>query len=278
MVFSVTDEHRRSFADDGIVKLAGAIDAQLLAKLDQCFEWAVANPGPTLIGNAEGDEFAFVDLANPAGRTMYEELIRGSAIPRLAADLWQSAYVGFMAEEVFWKKGRADATLWHQDTSYAPWNGAHWVNFWMPLVPHAADYAIRVVRASHKGVMYDGTTFNPADPTEPMWGDAADFPRLPDISGDLVVDPKAWDIVAFDVEPGDIVALHPHSLHSGGPADEGMSERRTLVFRFYGDESYYSDHLPDVPGMYENPPIPAAAGGFLHDGDLFRPAGVASML
>ena len=272
-MFKLEEMHRRTFENDGIVKLPGAIDAELLEALNRCFDWAVANPGPTLIGDAEGDEFSFVDLGNPAGRAMYEEVLRSSHLPQLASALWQSKYVGFLGEEVFWKKGRADATFWHQDTAYAPWSGAHWVNFWMPLVPHAAEYAIRVIRSSHKGVLYDGTTFNSSDPTEPMWGDAADFPRLPDIDGEISSDPNAWDIVSFDVEPGDIVAIHPHSLHSGGPADEKMSERRTLVFRFFGDEAYYSDHIPNVPGMYENDPIPASSGGVLKDGDLFRPPG-----
>ena len=209
---------------------------------------------------------------------MYEQVIADSALASLAADLWQSKYVGFLAEEVFYKKGRAAPTLWHQDTSYGPWIGPHWVNFWIPLVAHPAEYAIQVVRGSHKGVMYDGTTFNPKDPTEPMWGDAANFPRLPDINADRAKDPNSWDIVAFDVEPGDIVALHPHCLHAGGAADAGLPERRTLVFRFYGDESYYSGHLPDVPGHYDIPPIPAASGGFLTDGDLFRPADSAPLL
>ncbi len=278
MSFEITQEHRHTFARDGIVKLANAIDAQLLDKLNECFEWAVANPGPTVDGHTNGDEFSFVDLANPAGRTMYEQLIQDSALSSFAAQLWQSEYVGFLAEEVFYKKGRAAPTLWHQDTSYAPWIGPHWVNFWMPLVPHPAEYAIQVVRGSHNGVMYDGTTFNPKDPTEPLWGDAADFPRLPDINADRAKDPNAWDIVAFDVEPGDIVALHPHCLHAGGGADAALPERRTLVFRFYGDESYYSGHLPEVPGRYDIPPIAAASGGYLADGDLFRPAAAAPLV
>ncbi len=278
MGFQITEQHRASFSEDGIVNLNGAIDAQLLTRLNECFEWAIANPGPTVNGHTQGDEFSFIDLANPAGRDMYEQVIADSALASLAADLWQSKYVGFLAEEVFYKKGRAAPTLWHQDTSYGPWIGPHWVNFWIPLVAHPAEYAIQVVRGSHKGVMYDGTTFNPKDPTEPMWGEAANFPRLPDINADRAKDPNSWDIVAFDVEPGDIVALHPHCLHAGGAADAGLPERRTLVFRFYGDESYYSGHLPDVPGHYDIPPIAAASGGFLTDGDLFRPADSAPLL
>jgi len=277
MSYEITEEHRQTFQDDGIVKLPGVLDSALLDELNACFDWAVQNPGPTRIGDTKGDEFTFVDLGNPAGRQRYEEAITHGPFAQIAGDLWQSEFVGFLTEEVFWKKGKAERTFWHQDTPYAPWGGAHWANFWMPLSAHPAEYAIQVVRGTHTGVMYDGTTFNPQDPTEPLWGDAADFPRLPDIAADLARDPSAWDVVSFDVVPGDIVVLHPNSLHSGGPADEHLPERRTLVFRFFGDQSFYSGHLPDAPGFYENPPIPSASGGYLEDGDPFRPAGAIHM-
>ena len=120
--------------------------------------------------------------------------------------------------------------------------------------------------------MYDGTTFNPKDPTEPLWGEAGNFPKLPDITADLEADPLSWDIAGFDVSPGDLVILHPYCIHAGGKNDNTLTVRRNLVLRFFGDKSHYSYHLPDAPGMYEHKPLPAAGGGFLRDGDLYRPA------
>ena len=167
MGFQITEQHRASFSEDGIVNLNGAIDAQLLTRLNECFEWAIANPGPTVNGHTQGDEFSFIDLANPAGRDMYEQVIADSALASLRL-ISGNLSTSVLAEEVFYKKGRAAPTLWHQDTSYGPWIGPHWVNFWIPLVAHPAEYTIQVVRGSHKGVMYDGTTFNQRS-TEPMW-------------------------------------------------------------------------------------------------------------
>ena len=277
MSFRVTAEQRNAFDEDGVVKLTGAVDPALLEELNSCFEWAVRHPGPVLFGNSEGDTFTFVDFDNPENRSIYEKVIARSAFGRIAADLWQSNFVGFLCEEVFWKKGKTAKTFWHQDTSYLPWGGEHWANFWIPLCPHAADYAIKVVRSSHKGTMYDGTTFTSEDPTEPLWGAVGNFPRLPNISAEVAADPTSWDIVSFDVEPGDVVVLHPRCLHAGGAADEKMPERRTLVLRFFGDKSYYSGHLPDAPGMYENAPIKSANGGYLSDGDPYRPEGVKNI-
>ena len=191
----------------------------------------------------------------------------------IAAKLWESEYVGYYGEEIFWKKGNWAPTHWHRDSAYLPWAGEDWCNFWIPLGDMSADYAVQVVRGSHKGILYDGTTFNPKDPTNPICGEAADSPRLPDISADLEADPDAWDIVSFDVALGDVVVLNPHCLHAGGPTDEDFPERRNLTLRFFDDKSYYSAHLLDVPGIFDHrEQIASAAGGFLKDGDLYRPA------
>lgn len=277
MSISVTSEQRATFKKDGVVKLPGVIDTGLLAELNACFEKAVDDPGSVVFGSSEGDTFTFVDYDNSKNRELYEQIISRSPFGQIAASLWDSEFVGFLCEEVFWKKGKTTRTFWHQDTSYLPWAGDHWANFWIPLTAHPAGYGIQVIRGSHQGIMYDGTTFTSEDPTDPLWGSAGNFPRLPDISAELQANPDSWDVVSFDVEPGDVVALHPHALHAGGAPDEHLPERRTFVFRFFGDKAYYSEHLPDAPGMYENAPIKSVDGGFLSDGDLYRPEGVRNL-
>ena len=48
--------------------------------------------------------------------------------------------------------------------------------------------ALEIVRGSHHGTLYDGTTFrDPNDPTEPLWGGA--LPRLPDIEAERTSTP-----------------------------------------------------------------------------------------
>ncbi|NKB96895.1 MAG: phytanoyl-CoA dioxygenase [Pseudomonadales bacterium] len=274
MSFAVNQTHVSAFAKEGIVKLKGAIDADLLQEIQSCWDWSVKHPGPFATGKTTDDQVFFVDNGNPDARSMYENLVGSTSFPQIAADLWQSSFIGFFAEEIFWKKGNAGKTetFWHQDTVYSPWGGEHWCNFWIPLVPMTGEQSIRVVRGSHLGVMYDGTTFNPKDPTEPLWGEAGNFPRLPDITADLERDPASWDVVSFDLEPGDVVVLHPHCLHSGGGSDPAtLPDRRNIVLRFFGDRSHYSDHLPSMQGMYDHKPIKSASGGYLKDGDPYRP-------
>ena len=268
----LTQQQKLDFEQDGIVKLPNAIDENLLTRLNQCFEWSLANPGPIATGNPSGENINFLDNANPKAYEMYSDLVLESNFGAIAAELWGSEYVGFFAEQVFLKQGKSLPTYWHQDTVYWPLGGEHWANFWIPLVEMNQEQSVRIVRGSHKGIMYDGSTFNPKDPTEPLWGEAGNFPRLPDITADLEEDPSSWDIAGFDVAPGDLVILHPHSIHSGGKNDETLAIRRNLVLHFFGDRSYYSGHLPHAPGMYDHKPLGATGDGFLKDGDLYRPA------
>ena len=159
----LTEQQKLDFEQNGIVKLQNVIDETLMHKLNQCFEWSLANPGPIASGNPSGENINFVDNANPKAYQMYGDLVLESNFGAIASELWGSEYVGFFAEQVFLKQGKSRPTYWHQDTVYWPLGGEHWANFWIPLVQMTKEQSIQIVRGSHKGTMYDGTTFNPSD-------------------------------------------------------------------------------------------------------------------
>ena len=96
----------------------------------------------------------------------------------------------------------------------------------------------------HRGTLYDGTPNDPEDPTRPFWGEAGNLPRLPDIEKERAADPTAWDVVSYDIEPGDVLLFHLRCLHGGGAVDERFSNRRSLSLRFHGDGACWGE-LPD---------------------------------
>ncbi|MFE5583562.1 phytanoyl-CoA dioxygenase family protein [Kitasatospora sp. NPDC056531] len=139
------------------------------------------------------------------------------------------------------------APRWSALPAYLPWAGEHWGNAWITFQPLTKQYSLEVVRGSHQGVQYDGTTFaNPDDPTEPLFGDGS-LPRLPDVEAERALDPDAYDVASWATEPGDVVVIHPRSLHSGPAVDAGCPDRHTLVLRFFGDDAVFRT-LPDVEG------------------------------
>jgi ectoine hydroxylase-related dioxygenase (phytanoyl-CoA dioxygenase family) len=111
--------------------------------------------------------------------------------------------------------------------------------------------------------MYDG--FDPRrvgeDPTLPHYGDAGAFPPLPDIEADR----DAWDILAWDIEPGDVILAHPGVLHGGG-ATTTTTRRRALTVRCYGDDIVYATRPPSKPTVPRTPGL----GAHLRPGDPLR--------
>ena len=73
MNYVITQEHKRSLNNDGIVKLPGLLDQNLLGEISACFEWSVTHPVPIVKGPLEGENAFFVDNNNPAAQAMYQK-------------------------------------------------------------------------------------------------------------------------------------------------------------------------------------------------------------
>lgn len=243
-------ELRRDFQADGAVLVKNCLSPSDLARCQEAFDWAVANPGPLASQPFEGAARETLnDHANPNVKQMLDDLMPSLPFTSLLTDLLDTQSLWYFSEEVFRKAGGASGrTPWHQDTSYLPWGGSQWVNAWVSFQAVPKRCALEMVRGSHRGTLYDGTSFaDPDDPTDPLHGGA--MPRMPDIEADRAIDPDAWDIMSFATEPGDVVLLHPGTLHGGAPVDESFPVRHTLVFRFFGDDATFRP-LPDGDSPY----------------------------
>lgn len=264
MSLSIDPAFKKTLFEDGVAKVDSLLDEDLLKRALGCFEWSFANPGPLATGGTEdglvprasleGDVTSDVvsglrvDNFNPKSLEFYRETLLDLPLADVLRQAWGSEHVWFYAEELFWKQGQAMRTHWHQDLAFLPWRGEHWVNCWISFDRLPKSHSLEVIRGSHHDTLYDGNTFEEDDPTRPLWGDAYSLPRIPDIEAEREVDPTRWDVVSFDIEPGDVVFLHPGSLHGGGAVDEQVPERRTLVLRFFGDDATWSD-LPSGEGI-----------------------------
>lgn len=253
MIRETGTDVRRTYQQDGVVLLPKQLDSEMLARLQACFDWSFANPGPSYYDNSTAaDRVNKGDFSNPLAQAVYRDLVLTAPFREALNVLWDSRHAWWYSEETFWKKGNAPGTIWHQDTAYSPWCGDHWVNMWISLDPLPRKNCLGIIRGSHRGPVYDGYSFDPATPNDPYWGDKAGLPLIPDIDAERKADPSSWDVVSFDFEPGDVLCFHPGSLHGGGPVDQDAPQRRTVVLRFFGDRSYWSDmlkvkeHLKDV--------------------------------
>jgi Phytanoyl-CoA dioxygenase (PhyH) len=249
----VDPEFKRALLEDGVAIQRGALTPPLLEALQTCFDWSYANPGPIALGleagAPQGDNWR--DYHNPEAIERYIDTIRSLPFAAVVKDVWDCEHIWYHGEETFLKRGVAGRTAWHQDTPYVPWDGEHWVNCWISFDALPKGRAIEVVRGSHRGPKYeDAFGVYKGDAAKQAGVSESGRPFLPDIEAGRDTDNSPWDIVSFDIEPGDVVFFHPGSLHSGPPTGDLVQLRRTLVLRFFGDKAYWTDE-PEAPGLSE---------------------------
>jgi ectoine hydroxylase-related dioxygenase (phytanoyl-CoA dioxygenase family) len=234
---------RDAYARDGVVLLRGVLDGKALGEALAAWEWSLANPGPGASRFASPSQATFYqDLYNPRCLEGYSAMLRASPLPAIIAGIWGAAPVWFMYEQVFLKEGgEARRTPWHQDSSYLAIAGRHLAVAWITFETVSAADSLEFVRGSHRGVLYNGSSFTPDDDTAPLYP-GRELPRLPDIEAHRA----DFDIVSHAVEPGDVVLFHPAMLHGGAPTHTG-GRRRTLSLRFFGEDAVY-DARPGPAG------------------------------
>lgn len=245
---------------DGVVHLPGVLDLRTQQLVAQLYEWSMAHPTPSGCMMYAGSDGAFYqDLCNPAAALAYRELLVDTVIPDIAASLWGTPEVWFLYEQI-WRKdaGAGRRTPWHQDSPYLALDGQQIAVLWINLEPVAQQNALEFVRGSWRKTLYDGSAFDGADDTAPVFG--KDLPRLPDIEKDR----GAWDIVSWAVAPGDVVVFHPSTLHGGGSTFNGQ-RRRTLSLRLFGRDAVFAAR----PGLAPAPLVAGLADA-LRPGDVFR--------
>jgi hypothetical protein len=227
---------RETFKTDGVVRVERALDSASLAMAEEAYNWSLAHPSPhssQFQGTKNSPDKFYQDLLNGGVLAGYRHMLEGSAAADVVAELWGTPNVWFFYEQVFLKEGgESRRTPWHQDASYLPIEGEQLAVMWISFEPIAKADCLEFVRGSHRGVLYDGTRFDPADDTAPIYGT---LPRLPDIEAHR----EQFDIVSWAVNPGDVLIFHPGMLHGGAPTHEGR-RRRTLSLRFFGDDAVFA--------------------------------------
>ena len=221
------------YRDSGVVFLPNALTPEAMQLALQAYEWSLTHPGPGASQlPSKGDGEFYQDLANPAAFAAYAQLLQCAEIKSLVSAAWNKPDVWFMYEQVFKKSGGSTRrTPWHQDTPYLPVTGDDLAVMWISFDPVSQSQALEFVPGSHRGLLYDGSSFDPADDTAPLYGDGS-LPRLPDIEAAR----DQWSVVSWATEPGDVVLFHPAMLHGGGDTGPGQ-QRRTLSLRFFGQDA-----------------------------------------
>ena len=172
----------------------------------------------------------FIDTGIASRLKEFRRITVSGALPEIAGALLGAEQVNFYGDQVFVKEpDTRERTAFHQDATYFNLEGDQCCVFWVPVDPVTLENgAMLYLRGSHKdGKLYQPNVFF-SQATLP----GAEGEVLPDIEGDL----DAYDIVHFDVEPGDIIVHHYRTVHGTGGNLSRYQVRRAASIRYCGDD------------------------------------------
>jgi ectoine hydroxylase-related dioxygenase (phytanoyl-CoA dioxygenase family) len=253
-----TDEEVARYRADGALCLRGAFDRDWIERLREAVDADMAGPGPMVRRNtpAGAPGLFFVDFQlwqrHPAARDFVHE----SPARLIAQRLMGSSEVVYYHDHLLVKEpGTQERTPWHHDQPYYPIDGEQIVSLWLPLDPVARDTCVEYVRGSHRW----GKRFAPKFFRKDAAFDAneAALDPVPDISAER----DRYELLGWDMEPGDVIAFHGLTLH-GAPGNASLQRRRRAwATRWFGPGVRYAER-----GGTVSPPI---TGHGLRHGDRF---------
>lgn len=150
--------------------------------------------------------------------------------PEIAAALLNSGNVKFFGDQIFVKEpATRERTAFHQDATYFEIDGDQCCVLWVPVDPVTLESGTMMyVRGSHRdGTLYQPNVFIAQTPLPGAKGR-----EVPDIEGHM----DKYDLIHFDVEPGDVIVHHYRTIHGAGGNHSRYQVRRAASLRYCGDD------------------------------------------
>ena len=224
------------YAADGAVCIRGAFDADWLARIAEGFERTLAHPSKWFSDHApeEGAGRFVTDLAMAQHDATFRDFVHESPAAEIVASLLGTQRLNFFFDTMWIKRaGVRKTTNWHQDTPYYTVDGDQMCVLWMPLDPLPPGIALEFVRGSHLW----GRWFEPTRTTEgTSWYEESPYEPVPDVDNER----DQFDLISFDMQPGDCVVFHGLTLH-GAQGNPLGYDRRAYSSVWLGDDVTWAD-------------------------------------
>ena len=257
------------FEADGVVKVPGAVGDEWVQLMLRHAKQELVRPGPWISDTNPGGTRDRMFTSRYLWRQEPEirEFVFSSPIAAIAAELMGSPSVRFYCEHLMVKEPNTSAaTPWHQDIGYWPFLGRQICSAWVSA-SHCTveESSLEFVRGSHRWDKY----------YTPESFDGADGGWLQDFEGEIVPDIDgvrgrpgcSYEIVGFDVEPGDAIFFSAWVLH-GAPGNAGNMRRVALATRWLGEDAVWFPH-PGCDPTVTQADTSAIPGKYPADNEVF---------
>ncbi len=242
---------------DGATVLRGVVDEAWLDRLAGAIERDIERPGPFFHGYDAPDGGRFHgNLRIWQNDDDFKAFCLQSNMPQIARQFLRSERVNLLYDQLFVKEAAtSNRTRWHNDQPYWPIRGWQVVSVWVGLDTVTAETgALEFVRGSHRwDRWFQPETFGITENID-AYERNPDYEPMPDIEAAR----SDYDIVTWDIEPGDIYVFHGMTVH-GAPGNSRRDRRRRgYTVRYIGDDVVY-DPRPGVSQPILNDALQAGA-------------------
>lgn len=251
--FSLSSQTLETFRTDGVVCLRRCFDPEWVDLLRELIEQDMRHPSGMVknINEAGGSGFFFGDTFVCHHLAGFNRVVFDSPAASLMARLFDADKVNLLFDQILVKEPRTSTrTVWHQDITYWPVAGTQVATLWIALDPVTLETgAVEYIRGSHLwNRRYRAISFDPDQHYE------EDLPSVPDIE----VAREHYDIVSFELEPGDCTVHDARVLHGAPPNASQQLRRRAYIQRWTGDDVTYNPR-PSLQRMLRDPGIAPGA-------------------
>ncbi len=262
---TISDQQREVFATDGVVKIPNAVGPEWIDRLLTVADRELAEPGPWVTDSNPGavEDRLFTTRYLWRDDPTIRDFVFGSGVAGLVGDLLDATSLRFYFDHLLVKEPETSApTPWHQDIPYWPFLGTQIASAWIALTSSSvAESSLEFVRGSHNWDAY----YAPAsfDPNEAGWTAEFEGKKVPDIDAAR----PDYDIVGFDVEPGDALIFSSWTVH-GAPGNSGPNRRAAFSTRWLGDDARWAPH-PGCDPTVGQEHVSVEPGSYPADDDRF---------
>lgn len=263
---AIREQDIAAYNRDGAVVLRGVLGAEALSLLEAGVEEAYRNRDHrhSIVRTAEGTGETLVEQYPSQSSPSLAALIESGLPGEIAARMMGTRSAQLVLDQIFYKSpGPIAPTPWHQDTPFLRVRGDQMVRVWLCADPSPADLTVQVVRGSHRwNVVYNTRTMASSPVTSERQGEFeaaqlgdAYLPRVPDIAAHR----DSFDIMRFDVQPGDALIFQSNMLHGADGREWCDHARRAFAMLWGGPELRHHRSAGKTfppPGGEPDGPIP----------------------
>ncbi len=220
--------------------LRGVVNSVQLERLAAAIERDIATPGPFYHGYEAPDGGHFHgNMRTWQNDADFAEFCLESDLPQLARTLLATTKLNLLYDQLFVKEANtSNRTRWHNDQPYWPIRGRQVLSFWVALDKTTLENgALEFVRGSHLwDRWFQPETFGITQAID-AYERNPEFEDIPDIEASR----NDYDIISWDLEPGDVYAFHAMAVHGSPGNITATRRRRGYAVRYVGDDVIYDD-------------------------------------